>query len=150
MNSVNRSISFKIHSRNQLLKIAHEAVQYYSGDVDSLNAAVGFLFTGYYFGWRFIVLAHDKKTIRKYELILDIKVRESFGEFGEFSSRSPGLNEAMEHSNFWKCVSGDIKISERKTIYGDEEAKLLSAIKVRDSLSPELAENMERRFRGLN
>lgn len=135
MKSVNRSISFKTHSRNQLLKIADEAVQYFSGDVHELNSAIGMLFTGYHFGWKFLLLAHSKAAIKKYELILDIKIRESFDEFGGYASRSVGLNNSLETGSYWKALKGAYSIKDRSQIVSDEELKLYAAFDWRDSLN---------------
>jgi len=104
------------NEEKQLLQIAHEAIANFSGDIDVLNSAIGMLFTGYYFGWRFLYIVHSKRTIRKYEKVLNIKIKEHFEPIGTFSYRSAGLSEAYKHSNFWKCVSGDIQIPNRKQI----------------------------------
>lgn len=104
---------------NQLMQIAQNAILNYSGDVDVLNSAIGMLFTGHYYGWRFLYIVHSKRTIRKYEKVLNIKVTGYFQSTGPLSHRSAGLAEANKHSNFWKCVSGDIQIPDRKLIRGD-------------------------------
>ena len=101
---------------DELFQIAQNAVINYSGDIDVLNSALGMLFTGYYFGWRFLYIVHSKRTVRKYEKVLNIKVTEYFEPIGSLSLRSAGLVEANKHSNFWKCVSGDIQIPNRKLI----------------------------------
>ncbi len=55
-----------------------------------------------------MVLVHDKKTIRKYEQILGISVRERFPEVGPWAHKSIAWNLVQKVSNFWKAVSGDI------------------------------------------
>lgn len=52
---------------NQLMQIAQTAVLNYSRDIDVLNSALGILFTGHYYGWRFLYIVHSKRTVRKYE-----------------------------------------------------------------------------------
>ncbi|UJP05634.1 MAG: hypothetical protein LZF61_01255 [Nitrosomonas sp.] len=79
-------------------------------------SAIGILFTGYYFGWRFLYIVHSKRTVRKYEKVLNIKVTEYFEPTGQLSHRPAGLVAADKHSNFWRCVSGDIQIPNRKLI----------------------------------
>ena len=101
---------------DELFQIAENAILNYSGDIDVLNSALGMLFTGYYFGWRFLYIVHSKRTVRKYEKVLNIKVTEYLESVGPLSNRSAGLAEANKHSNFWKCVSGDIQIQDRKLI----------------------------------
>ena len=101
---------------DELFQIAQNAILNYSGDIDILNSALGMLFTGYHFGWRFLYIVHSKRTVRKYEKVLNIKVAKCFEPVGSLSHRSAGLVEANKHSNYWKCVSGDIQILNRKLI----------------------------------
>ena len=68
---------------------------------------------GDHFGWRVLVVLHNKRTIRKYEEILNIKVRELFPEEGPSAYRSVGYSIASKLGNFWKAVSGDIRINGR-------------------------------------
>lgn len=106
---------------DELFQIAQTAIYNYSGDIDVLNSALGMLFTGHYYGWRFLYIVHSKRTVRKYEKVLNIKVSEYFEPTGSLSHRSAGLIEANKHSNFWKCVSGDIQIPNRKLITDDPQ-----------------------------
>jgi len=106
---------------DELIQIAQTAILNYSGDIDVLNSALGMLFTGHYYGWRFLYIVHSKRTIRKYHKVLDIKVTEYFEPVGSLSHRSAGLIGANKHSNFWKCVSGDIQIPNRKLITDDPQ-----------------------------
>lgn len=100
----------------ELLRIEREAVANFSGSLDELQAALGFLRFGDYYGWRVLVIVHNKRTIRKFEQILNINVKEFFVEEGSQSSRSIGLHLAKKIGNFWKVVSGDIKIEDRRII----------------------------------
>lgn len=100
----------------QLLQIEREAVANFSGSLDELQAALGFLRFGDYYGWRVLVIVHNKRTIRKYEQILNINIKEFFPAESSESSRSIGLNLAKKIGNFWKVVSGDIKIEDRRII----------------------------------
>lgn len=100
----------------QLLQIEREAVANFSGLLDELQAALGFLRFGDYYGWKVLVIVHNKRTIRKYEQILNINIKEFFPAEGSESSRSVGLNLAKKIGNFWKVVSGDIKIEDRRII----------------------------------
>lgn len=100
----------------QLQEIEDKAITHFSGTLDELESALGMLKMGHHFGWRVLYLIHSKKTIRKYEEILDIKIRDLFPEEGPSSDRSVGLAFAKNASNFWKVVSGDIKIDNRREI----------------------------------
>jgi len=92
----------------ELERIEKEAIAKFSGQLDQLNAALGMLRMGDHFGWRVLYIIHSKRTIRKYEEILGIKIRELFPEEGPSADRSIGYRIAKEFGNFWKAVSGDL------------------------------------------
>ena len=98
--------------KNQLQEIEDNAIINFKGMLDELESALGMLRIGHHVGWKVLYLIHSKKTIRKYEEILNIKVRDIFEETGPSSPRSIGLALA----NFWKVVSGEIKIDNKKEI----------------------------------
>ena len=66
---------------------------------------------GHHLGWKVLYMIHSKKTIRKYEEILDIKIRDIFPDEGPSASRSIGLDIAKRFSNFWKVVSGEVDLT---------------------------------------
>lgn len=101
---------------SQLQEIENNAIINFSGSIDELESALGMLRVGHHLGWRVLYIAHSKKTIRKYEEILNIKIREIFDESGPSTKRSIGLALAEKFSNFWRVVSGDIKIDNKKII----------------------------------
>ena len=105
-----------IDRESELIRIEREAIAGFRGGLDDLEAAIGMLRMGDYMGWRVLVLIHNKRTIRKYEDILGIKVREFFPPEGSQSHRSIGYKLAKQVSNFWRVVSGDIKIENRREI----------------------------------
>jgi len=100
----------------ELIRIEREAIANFRGSLETLETAFGILRTGDYLGWRVLVLIHNKRTLRKYEEILNIKVKEFFPETGSQSYRSIGFELATKLGNFWKAVSGDVKIEDRKEI----------------------------------
>ena len=100
----------------ELVRIEREAIANFSGQLDNLAGALGMLRMGDHFGWRVLVLIHNKRTIRKYEDILDINIRQFFDPEGSQSSRSMGYNVAKGLGNFWKAVSGDLKVENRREI----------------------------------
>ncbi|CAG0987784.1 hypothetical protein MTYP_02111 [Methylophilaceae bacterium] len=102
--------------KEQLQTIEDKAITNFVGMIDELESALGMLRIGYHVGWKVIYMVHSKKTVRKYEEILDIKVREIFPERGPSADRSVGLALADKFSNFWKVVSGEIKIDHRREI----------------------------------
>jgi hypothetical protein len=99
-----------------LSQLVDEASLRFSGTFDELESAAGMLMIGRLYGWRVLVLIHNKRTIRKYEEILGIKVREAFPEEGPLASRSNALAVAKTLGNFWKAVSGELKIPDRREI----------------------------------
>jgi hypothetical protein len=88
----------------------------YTGDFGELEAALGMYIMGEYFGWKVLVLIHNKRTIKKYEEILGIKVREEFEPEGPLASKSVGLAIVKKIGNFWKAVSGEEKIDGRREL----------------------------------
>lgn len=120
-NSHKRANLFKMPSRTlereaELIRIEREAFANFHGIFDDLELALGILRTGDYLGWRPLVLIHNKRTIRKVEDILGITIREFFPPEGECADRSNGYKIAKQLTNFWKAVSGDIKIEDRREI----------------------------------
>lgn len=95
-------------------KIEREAFAKYTGTFDELEAAIGMLHLGMHLGWKPLVMIHNKRTIRKYEEILGIDIREEFPEEGPSAERSRGYRIAKRLGNFWKAVSGELKDDELK------------------------------------
>jgi hypothetical protein len=98
----------------QLHEIERQAFAKFTGIFDELEAALGMLHLGDHLGWKPLVLIHNKRTIRKYEEILGITIREFFPEEGPSAHRSIGYTIAKKIGNFWKAVSGEIKNDELK------------------------------------
>ncbi len=98
----------------QLYEIESKAFARFHGLIDEWESAVGMLHLGYHVGWKPLVLIHNKRTLRKYEEILGIDIREFFPPEGPSADRSIGYTIAKKLSNFWKAVSGDIKDDELK------------------------------------
>jgi hypothetical protein len=109
----------QVHSAaraEQLTSIVNDALNRFSGSSDELEKAVGMLMLGDYLGWKVLVILHNKRTIRKYEEVLDISIREFFPEEGPIAERSLGYEIAKKVGNFWKAVSGDISIEHRRDL----------------------------------
>ena len=99
-----------------LTRVAQIATHKFVGPIDELQKAIGLLMTGDLFGWKVLILVHNKRTIRKYEEILGIDIKEFFPEEGPYAYRSVGYTIATKVGNFWKAVSGDIPIDNRREI----------------------------------
>lgn len=74
------------------------------------------LVLGDYMGWKVLIIMHNKRTVRKYEEILGISVREFFPEEGPIALRSLGYSFAKELGNYWKVVSGDVAVEARREL----------------------------------
>ena len=80
----------------QLHAIERQAIASFTGQFDELEAALGMLHLGDHLGWKPLVLIHNKRTIRKYEEILGINIREFFPEEGPSAERSMGYSHRQE------------------------------------------------------
>ena len=99
-----------------LCQIVDSAAKRFSGDVGELEAAIGSLFIAHHFGYQFIYLVHNKRTVRKYEEILGLSFKHSFAALSDSFTRLPGLVYALRQPNYWKCVSGDVNVPYRRHI----------------------------------
>lgn len=99
-----------------LMKQVERATDEFQGLFDELESALGMLMIGRLVGWKVLVLIHNKRTIRKYEQILGINIREAFPEEGPLATKSLGLELVKKLGNFWKAVSGEIKVEERREL----------------------------------
>lgn len=79
--------------------------------INELESALGMYMIGFHFGWKVLYLVHSKKTIKKYETMLGIKVNEVFDEYGPDADRTNAYKLIQSATNFWKLVSGDDKPS---------------------------------------
>ena len=100
----------------EIYNTEREAIANYAGPLQELESAIGMLHMGDHVGWRTLLIIHNKRTIRKYEEILNIDVREFFPEEGPSANRSIGYTLAKKIGNYWKIVSGDVKVESRKEI----------------------------------
>ena len=75
-----------------------------------LESALGMYVLAHYLGWKVPYLLHSKRTIKKYEDPLGLKLSETFKEFGLDADRTNAYKAIQAVSNFWKLVSGDEKL----------------------------------------
>ena len=85
-------------------------VRQFQGQLDELESALGMYLIGFHFGWKVLHMIHSKKTIKKYEDLLGIKVTEAFPALGPDAERTNAAKIIATVSNFWKVVSGDEKV----------------------------------------
>jgi hypothetical protein len=99
-----------------VLKRLIQVTREYRGTFDELESALGMYMIGPLVGWKVLVLIHNKRTIKKYEEILGIKVREAFPPEGPLAHKSVALELVKKIGNFWKAVSGEEKLPDRREL----------------------------------
>ena len=87
----------------------HDLMHSFTGDLHELEGALGFMFVGYYYGWKVLHVIHSKKTVRKYETLLSLAIKEEFPEIGPYADKSVGWQTIQKISNFWKVINGEIE-----------------------------------------
>jgi hypothetical protein len=101
---------------HRIVRLIDEALKRFDGQIDELEGAIGMYFVGRQMGWRVLVLIHNKRTIKKYEQILEINIRKEFPEKGPFVEKSVGYLIAEKLNAFWKAVSGEIPLEHRRDL----------------------------------
>ncbi len=95
-----------------LALIDRKIIKEFKGTLMELEGAIGMLFVGRRVGWKPLMLMHDRKTIKKYEKILGIKIQDEFPDVGEYAKRSIAwrfytkISEKLR--SFWKSVKGEV------------------------------------------
>lgn len=97
-------------------KLLDEAIVRFEGNLDELESAIGMFMIGRHLGWKVLYVLHSKRTIRKYEEILGITIRDVFEAEGPDAERSNGFRALKSVTNFWKAVSGETPIPEKKLL----------------------------------
>jgi hypothetical protein len=90
-----------------LLAHIDKQVQTFQGDLTQLERAIGALIAGRQFGWKVMLLVHDRKTIAKYGAILKIDFKEALAPEGKFAYKSLAWAATQKVSSFWKAVKGE-------------------------------------------
>lgn len=105
-----------VEKLKQLQELELNAIARFKGMADELESALGFLRLGFQIGWKPLAIVHSKQTFRKYEKILGITARELFPGETPASERSRGYKFVKTLTNFWKAVSGETKVENRREI----------------------------------
>ena len=100
----------------RIVDLLDRAIVRFDGVVDEIEPAIGAYLFARHVGWKPMVLVHNKRTLRKYEEVLGIEFRKEFPEAGPDAERSNAFRIAVKLSNFWKAVSGDVKVEGRRQI----------------------------------
>jgi hypothetical protein len=102
----------------ELLTRFDKMIDSYKGDITLLEKAIGVYFVGRRVGWKVLYIAHDTKTIRKYEAILGISFRQEFAEFEDQGHRTAAYKALKAVTNFWRAVKGELEDFKRSTMIG--------------------------------
>jgi len=89
----------------------------YQGDILLMERAIGAYFVGRRLGWKILFILHDRKTVKKYEEILEISFRNEFEEFEDQAKRTYAYKALRAVTNFWKAIKGEVPF-ERSAIIG--------------------------------
>lgn len=100
-------------SPEQLVAMIDRAIKRYRGNSEKLKGAIGMLMIARSFGWKPMFLIHSRATIKDYEEILGVQIRELFPEEGPMAKKSVAWMVTKKLSNFWKAVKGEYP--EKKT-----------------------------------
>jgi len=95
-------------TKQELFALVDEVAETRRGYLDEIESAIGMLIVGRHFGWKVMYLVHSKKTIKKYEEILGVKIRKVLPASGEQAKRARAWRMAENLSNFWKAVKGEV------------------------------------------
>jgi len=93
----------------ELVKIWDDAFMVYKGNTEKLKNAYGMLMLAKNLGWKPTYLMHSRSSIKEYEKLLKIDIKEMFPPVGEHADRSRAWRVAGKLSNFWKAVKGEYK-----------------------------------------
>lgn len=94
---------------SEFVDIVDKATKKFRGNLGELETAIGMLAIGRLYGWKVLYLIHIRSTVRKYEKILGINVRELLPETAECTEKSAAYLAVKKLGSFWKAVKGEIK-----------------------------------------
>ena len=95
------------YERKELLAHFDSRMAEFRGDLTKLEHAIGTFVVGRQFGWKILLLAHDRKTIANYEKTLDLDFKEELPEVGPLARKSVGWAAVQKVASFWKAVKGE-------------------------------------------
>lgn len=114
--NLNSQLRHDTSELKHLDEIEQRAIAGFMGDLQELESAIGMLRLGQQYGWRVMYLIHSKATIRKYEKILDVSIKDVMPEEGPSSHRNVGFRIFKKLGQFWKIVSGEKKVENKRIV----------------------------------
>ncbi len=91
----------------ELFKIWNDAFHAFRGNNEKLKNAYGMLMLATNLGWKPVYLMHSRSSIKEYEKILNVDIKQMFPPIGKDAERSRAWRIAGRLSNFWKAVKGE-------------------------------------------
>lgn len=98
--------SFKTNA--ELMEHFDEITINFKGNLNELEAAIGYFVISRHFGWKPLLLIHDKNTLKKYESILKVNIRDEVPEVGEYANKANAWRAVQKIKSFWKAVKGEV------------------------------------------
>ncbi|MBX3616618.1 hypothetical protein [Nitrosomonas sp.] len=95
-------------TENEIVEHIKTRIELYRGDVMNLEHAIGCFYIGRQLGWKIILLMHDRKSIKKYEQLLDLDFRVHMPDIGVLAHKSLAWRAVQKVSSYWKAVKGEI------------------------------------------
>ena len=95
-------------TEKDLVHIIDQATTRFKGDMPVLESAIGMLMIGRLFGWKVMYLIHSRSTIKEYEKILGVNIRDVMPDVGRCAKKSVAWTLLQGVTNFWKAVKGEI------------------------------------------
>ena len=95
-------------SQKQLVELLDKAIIKFEGNVTQLESAIGMLMVARHLGWKVGYLVHDRRTMKIYESILGINLRDLVPKVGQYAHKSIAWVAMQKVSNFWKVVKGEV------------------------------------------
>jgi hypothetical protein len=90
-----------------LLNEVDKAIGQFSGNAAELESAIGLFLVARRFGWRVVYLWHSPATIRKYEKIVGLALRDIAEAEGDLAQKSTAWSTVQKLGGFWKAVKGE-------------------------------------------
>jgi hypothetical protein len=106
--TITRSLKTPLPTDHQAIEryaLLDRVIRQPTENIGEMEKALGMYLVGFHFGWKVLYALHSKSTIRKYEAILGISVRDTFDEFGPDADRTNAFQLIQSVSSFWAWVS---------------------------------------------
>lgn len=97
-----------INTNHDLVEHFDKITKEFQGQINELESAIGFFMVARQFGWKPLLLIHDKNTIKKYEKILQLNFRDELEAVGPYAEKSVAYSAVLKIKSFWKAVKGEV------------------------------------------